>query len=172
MFNKKFFLVAAWYLAGGLVSSLYNKKKPTELREEMKEWKENGQWEMKVLLANFVDIHKNLIYDVEKEIMSDKNKALFQVKKAQLLEIADMYKVEGNRLLEELKQNGKWYLLEASDQLENLYNEKKWELNELKDISPEKVKELKNNLLATFEEMKNKMSEQFTNKEENSQENK
>jgi hypothetical protein len=75
--------------------------------------------------------------------MSDKNKALFLEKKAQLLEIADMYKAEGNRLLEELKLNGKTYLVEASDKLETLYKTKRDELEELKEISPEKALELK-----------------------------
>lgn len=166
MFNKKMFLVAAGYIAWGLVSSLYNKKKPKDLKEELKQGKANGHSEFKILLANFVETHKNLIYDVEKEIMSDKNKALFQEKKAQLLEMADMYKAEGNKLLEELKQNGKTYLVEASDKLEKLYIDKKDELEELKEISPEKIQELKGNLLSVFEEMKLKMKEQFTKKEE------
>ena len=155
------FLLAAGYIAWGLVSSLYGKKKPKDLKTELKEWKENGEWEFKVLLSNFVDTHKNLLQDIEKEIMSDKNKALFLEKKAQLLEIADTYKAEGNRLLEELKYNGKTYLVEASDKLEGLYKEKKAELEELKEISPEKALELKGNLLEAFEEIRNKMKEQF-----------
>jgi hypothetical protein len=36
MFNKKFFLLAAGYIAGGVVSSLYNKKKPKDLKAELK----------------------------------------------------------------------------------------------------------------------------------------
>jgi len=96
--------------------------------------------------------------------MSDKNKALFLEKKAQLLEIADIYKADGNRLLEELKLKGKIYLVEASDKLESLYKEKRDELEQLKEISPEKVLELKGNLLEAFEEIRNKMKEQLKNK--------
>jgi len=171
MFNKKFFLLAAGYIAWGVVSSLYNKKKPKDLKAELKEGKENGESEIKVLLSNFVDTHKNLLSDIESEIMSDKNKAIFLEKKAQLLEIADMYKAEGNRLLEELKHNGKTYLVEASDKLEGLYKEKRAELEELKEISPEKALELKGNLLEAFEEIRNKMKEQFKNKSETKEEN-
>lgn len=167
MFNKKFFLLAAGYIAGWVVSSLYNKKKPKDLKAELKQGKENGEWEFKVLLNNFVDTHKNLLADIEAEIMSDKNKAIFLEKKAQLLEIADMYKAEGNRLLEELKHNGKTYLVEASEKLETLYKEKRAELEDLKEISPEKALELKGNLLEAFEEIRNKMKDQFKNKEEN-----
>lgn len=166
MFNKKFFLLAAGYIAGGVVSSLYSKKKPKDLKAELKESKENWEWEFKILLNNFVDTHKNLLLDIESEIMSSKNKALFLEKKAQLLKIADMYKAEGNRLLEELKVNGKSYLIEASEKLETLYKEKKAELEELKQISPQKAIELKENLMEAFEEMKAKMKEQVKTKEE------
>ena len=76
-----------------------------------------------------------------------------------------MYKAEGNRLLEELKLNGRTYLVEASDKLEQLYREKRTELEELKEISPEKALELKGNLLEAFEEIRNKMKEQFKNKD-------
>lgn len=154
-------LIAAGYIAWGLVSSLYNKKKPKDLKAELKESKENGQSEFKILLANFVDTHKNLILNVEKEILSDENKALFQEKKSQLLWMADVYKLEWNKLLDELKQNGKEYLVEASDKLEQLYVNKKEELDELKNISPERITELKGNLLNIFEEMKENMKKQF-----------
>lgn len=164
MFNKKMFLVAAGYIAWGIVSSLYNKKKPKDLKAELKEWKENWWSEFKILLSNFVDTHKNLIWDIEKEIMSNENKALFQEKKSQLLEMADVYKLEGNKLLAELKQNGKEYLVEASEKLEKLYIEKKDELEELKDVSPSTIEELKWNLFTAFQEMKEKMKNKFNEK--------
>jgi len=165
MFNKKFFLLAAGYIAWGLVSSLYNKKKPIDLKQELKEWKEAGEWEFKVLLANFVDTHKNLLSDIEKEILSDKNKALFNEKKAQLLEIADLYKAEGNRLLAEVQIQGKDYIVEASDKLQKLYEDKKWELELVKQVSPEKMTELKDNLLEAYEEIKTKMQEKCNEKD-------
>lgn len=169
MFNKKMFLLAAGYIAWGLVSSLYNKKKPKDLKQELKDGKENGEGEFKVLLTNFVDTHKNLLTDIEKEILSDKNKALFNEKKSQLLEIADMYKAEGNRLLEEVQLQWKGYLVEASDKLQKLYEDKKGELEQVKQVSPAKITELKNNLLEAYEEIKAKMQEKCNekNKEEN-----
>ena len=159
MFNKKFFLIAAWYVAGSIVGSLYNKKTPGALKKELEDSKQSGQGEVKVLLANFVETHKNVLADLENTIMSEKNKALFQEKKAQLLEIAEGYKIEGLKLLAEVQEKGKSHFVEVSDKLEKLYLEKKDELNELKEISPEKVKELKNNLLATFEELQEKIKE-------------
>ncbi|MCP4522804.1 MAG: hypothetical protein GY828_01145 [Candidatus Gracilibacteria bacterium] len=161
MFNKKFFLVAAGYIAGGIVSSLYNKKKPKELKQELLEKKEAGEGEFKLLLANFVDTHKNLLLDVEKSILSDENKALFNEKKAELLKIADIYKAEGNNLLLELQSKGKDYLVEASDKLEKLYKEKKGELESIKEVSPEKASELKDNLFQAFQDIKEKMIEKF-----------
>lgn len=166
MFNKKFFLLAAGYIAGSVVGSLYNKKDPEVLRKELENSKQSGQWEVKVLLANFVETHKNVLADLENTIMSDKNKALFLEKKAQLLEIADVYKLEGLKLLAEIQEKGKTQLVEVSDKLEKLYLEKKDELNELKEISPEKVKELKDNLLATFEELQEKIKESVTEMQE------
>ena len=159
MFNKKFFLVAAGYIAGNVIGSLYNKKTPSALQKELEESKQSGQGEVKVLLANFVETHKNVLADLENTIMSDKNKALFAEKKEQLLEIAEGYKIEGLKLLLEVQEKGKSHFVEVSDKLEKLYLEKKDELNELKEISPEKVKELKNNLLATFEELQSKIKE-------------
>lgn len=157
MFNKKFFLLAAWYIAGNVVTSLYNKKKPKDLRKEIEEGKQAGKSEISIIMANFVETHKNVLEDLEQTIMSDKNKAFFLEKKAQLLEIAEGYKIEGLKLLAEVQEKGKSHLVEVSDKLEKLYLEKKDELNELKEISPEKVQELKANLLVTFEELKAKM---------------
>ena len=159
MFNKKFFLVAAGYIAGNVIGSLYNKKTPSALQKELEDSKQSGQGEAKVLLANFVETHKNVLADLENTIMSDKNKALFAEKKGQLLEIAEGYKIEGLKLLAEIQDKWASHLVEVSDKLEKLYLDKKDELNQLKEISPEKVKELKNNLLATFEELQSKIKE-------------
>lgn len=157
MSKKNIFLLAAGYVLGGVVASLYNKKKPEDLKKELKDAKASWESDLKVLFDNFVETHKNLLKDLEWEIMSEKNKKLFEEKKAQLLEIAYDYRSKGNELLEELKVKGKEFIVEASAQLEKMYEEKKWELEELKDVSPEKVEDLKKNLLAIFNEIKEKM---------------
>ncbi|QFR39067.1 hypothetical protein A9Q91_02425 [Candidatus Gracilibacteria bacterium 28_42_T64] len=154
MFNKKFFILATGYVMGGLVSSFYNKKKPEQLKTELKKARKNGDGDFQVLLNSFLDTHKNLIQDIEKELLTEKNKELFHSKKEELLNIATVYQTEGNKLIAELKSQGKDFIVEASDTLEKLYNEKKDELDTFKDISPKKVENLKDNLLASFEELK------------------
>lgn len=159
MFNKKFFLIATGYIAGGLVSSLYNKKKSKDLKTELKDGKKNWGWEFKVLLANFLDTHKNFLSDIEKEMLSDKNKALFNAKKSLVLKTVDEYKLEGNKIFEELQVQGKSYFAEASNELKKLYEEKKSELESVEEISPDKISEIKNNLLGVYEEIKTKIQE-------------
>lgn len=157
MSKKNIFLLAAGYVAGGLIASLYNKKKPEDLKKQLSDAKASGDSDIKVLFENFIDTHKNLLKDLEKEIMSDKNKELFNTKKAQLMQLATDYRDRADIIVEELKVKGKEFISEASAELEKAYNEKKVQLDELKEVSPEKAKELKENLLATFKEVKEKI---------------
>ncbi|NVP17473.1 hypothetical protein HUU51_02025 [Candidatus Gracilibacteria bacterium] len=154
MSKKNLFLLAAGYVAGGLIASLYNKKKPEQLKKELNKAKETGEGSFKVLVDNFLETHTNLLDDLKKEVLTPENLAKFESHKEDVLKIIDSYKQKGNELINELKQNGKGYILVIQKKLEDLYNEKLSEIDSLKDLAPEKVNELKNKLFLSFEELK------------------
>jgi hypothetical protein len=43
-------------------------------------------------MDNFVDTHSNMIDDLKKELLSDKNKAIFNEHKEEIIKIIDSYK--------------------------------------------------------------------------------
>ncbi len=157
MSKKNIFLLAAWYFAGWIISSIYSKKTSTTLKKDLKSAKENWTWSFKVLVDNFLDTQTNMIDDVKKEVFSEKNKKLFNEHKEELLEILESYKEKGNILLEELKVKWKDYANTTSEKLEKLYNEKIKEIEELRWVAPEKMDELKSRLFANFKELKAKI---------------
>lgn len=74
MSKKNIFLLAAWYIAGGIVASIYSKKKPEELKTELESAKESGKWSFKVIMDNFVDTHANMIDNLKKNYLVKKIK--------------------------------------------------------------------------------------------------
>ena len=157
MSKKNIFLLAAWYIAGGIIASLYYKKKMEELKKELEKSRSEWEGDFKVMLENFIETHTNLLEDLKAHIMTDKNKALFSEKKNEFLNIVDVYKKQWTELIEELKVKWKDFIVEASDSLEKLYEEKKEEIEALKNVAPEKAQESKNSLKETFEEIKEKV---------------
>ncbi len=141
--SKNIFLLAAWYLAGGIISSLYNKKKPGELKKEIKTSDKDIEKDFKIILDNFIDTHQNLLEDLKTHVATDENKKLFEKKKKELLWVVDSYKKQWIDIADELKVKWKEFLVEASDNLEKLYEEKKEEIENLKEAIPEKANEVK-----------------------------
>ena len=152
MSKKNIFLLAAWYVAGWIISSLYNKKKPGDLKKELKKSKKD--WDFRVMLEDFIDTHANMLDDLKKHVLTKENKKFYNEKKEELLDIVDIYKKQWLELADELRVKWKGFLVEASDGLEKLYNEKKDEIDNLKEVAPEKAKELRNELKEVFEEVK------------------
>lgn len=159
MSKKNIILLAAGYVAGGIVASLFNKKKPTEIKKELKNSKESGEGEFSVFVDNFLETHKNLITTVKKEILTEKNKKFLESKKQDVLDVIESYQAEWESLLRELKGKGKTFLVETSDNLEKLYNEKKSEIEGLSDITPEKISELKDKLKGAYSELKDEITQ-------------
>lgn len=157
MSKKNWFILAAWYIAGGIVSSFYNKKKPADLKKDLEKSRKEWEGDFVVMLNNFIDTHANLLEDLKNHVLTEKNKKIFQEKKEELLTIVDVYKKQWLELTEELKAKGKIFLSEASEKLENLYEEKKEEIEALKEIAPEKAKEIKESLKETYEDIKSKV---------------
>lgn len=147
--NKKLLTLAVWYVIWWLVASVYNKKNPWELEKQIKKTKK-PESKLNVLLDSFIETHKNLLESVKKE-------PLYKDSKKEILKIYDSYKDQAVSLLNELKVNWKAYISKATKKLDDLYQEKKTEIDSLKNIEPEKVKELKDKLLASYEEFKEKM---------------
>ncbi len=164
MSKKNLFLLAAWYVAGWIIASIYNKKKPEQLKKELTKAKESGEGSFKVLVDSFVETHANLLDDLKKEVMSEQNIAKFEAHKEEVFKIIDSYKEKWNSLINELRENGKGYILVISKKLEDLYNEKLLEIESIKDMTPEKIDELKNKLLLSFEELKKEIKK-IKNKE-------
>jgi undecaprenyl pyrophosphate synthase len=133
MSKKNIFLLAAWYVAGGLIASLYGKKKPWELQKDLEKSRKEGEGDFKVVLDNFIDTHANLIEKLKKEVLTDKNKELFNSKKDELLKVVDVYKKQWEELVDELKTKWKGFLVEASDNLEKLYDEKVEQIEQIKE---------------------------------------
>lgn len=154
MSKKNIFLLAAGYLAGGVVAALFNKKSDSDIKKELRASKKSGEGEFSVFVDNFIATHKNLLDTFTKEILSDKNKALLEGKKQDLLSVIESYKNEGSVLLEELKGKWAWFVSQTAENLEKLYEEKKWEISDLKGVAPEKLDELKTKLTQAYGELK------------------
>jgi len=157
MSKKNIFLLAAWYVAGGFIATMYGKKKPGELKKELETSRKEWEGDFKVMMDNFIDTHSSLIEKLKKEVLTDKNKELFKEKKEELLSVVDSYKKQWTELVEELKVQWKEFLTEASDNLEKMYEEKKEEIDGIKDSIPGKVEELADDLKETFDEVKEKI---------------
>jgi len=157
MSKKNVFLVAMWYVAGWIISSFYNKKKPEELKKDLEKSRKEWEGDFKVILNSFITTHQNLLEDLKLHVMSEKNKELFDTKKVEVLKIVDTYKNQWVELANELKTKWKVFISEASDSLEKLYVDKKDEIEALKESAPEKVKEIKQKAKETFKEVKEKI---------------
>ena len=157
MSKKNLFILAAWYVAWWIISSLYNKKKPDQLKKDLEKSREKGEGDFKVMLDNFVATHTNLLEDLKSQVITDKNKEIFNEKKEELLNVVEIYKKQWIELTEELKNKWKDFIVEASDTLDQLYQEKKEEIEQLKEIAPEKAKEIAWELRETLSEVKEKI---------------
>lgn len=154
MSKKNIFLLAAWYVAGGFIATMFSKKKPGELKKELKKSRKEGEWDFKVMFDNFIDTHSTLIGELKKQVLTDKNKELLKEKKEDLFKVVDVYKAEWLKIADELKSKWKEFLVEASDNLEKLYQEKKEEIDQIKDVAPQKAKEIASDLKESFDEVK------------------
>lgn len=153
MSKKNIFLLAAWYIAWGVISSLYSKKKSEDLKKELDK-SDTKEGDFKVMFDNFIDTHQNLLEDLKSNVMTEKNKELLNEKKEELLEVIDLYKVKWEELIDELKFKWKDFIVEASDTLEKVYNEKKEEINQLKEVAPAKAKKIANDIRDAIDEAK------------------
>lgn len=109
MFWRKIFFLAAGYVAGNVVNSLYNTKKKLALKTQKKE-------DMKLMVDSFVDTQKNFISDLEEKYIPKKHKIAFEQKKKEFLDLAKKYSKKGKELLAEIGEDER--VSEGKDKLE------------------------------------------------------
>lgn len=98
MFGKKIFFLAAGYIAGNIVSTLYNSKSKKAQKMQSRE-------DAKMMLDNFLQTQKNLLWDLENKFLSDENKDTFTQKKKEFWELSKKYIEMWEKFLSEISKN-------------------------------------------------------------------
>lgn len=102
MFGRKILFLAAGYVAGNVVSSLYNSKKGKEVQADIKKAKKQGN-ESEVFISHILETQKNLFSDLGKMIPKE-HKKTFESKKQELLDIFTNLKQQGAQVLKDIEQ--------------------------------------------------------------------
>ncbi len=147
-------MLAAGYVAGSVVSSLFSKDKWDKLRKKVESAKSKWEDTKKIILDHFIDTQKSALDSLKWQALSEENVSKFNEKKADLLKVVDDYKKQGEKMLKDLDKNGEDYIAEAQTKLEKLYQEK---TSQIKDIKWEDVQAVGKKLLASFEGFKKKL---------------
>lgn len=158
-FKKRLFWLTTGYVVGGIVVSMFNKKRGITLRKELEEAKEKWEGSFKILFDNLVATHSSMFDTAKEEIMTEENIELFNEKKEEFLKLLNTYKAKGNVILRDLKKKWEWYMDEAKKRIEELYEEWVDNINNMKAIAPRKAQELKRNLKKLLVEIQDEMEE-------------
>ena len=97
-----------------------------------------------------------MFQELDEKYVTEENKAYLAEQWENLKIILNEYRVEGEKLIAEMKEKPEEGLDIITERLQNLYEAKKWQLDELSKDAPEQVKNLKDSLLARYEEFRNK----------------
>lgn len=157
---KKLFFLTAWYIAWSTISSLYSSKKGRELQKDLKKAYEEKKDPTKILMDNFVEMHKNMFNDIKDKASSEEAKEYFKNKKEDVFKIIDKYKKEWEKMLAELKVKWKDYIEVVAEELEKFYDEKKVELDKsLKNfnLEQEDIDTYKEKLASVYKDLKSKL---------------
>ncbi|MCD5374991.1 hypothetical protein LR010_00900 [Candidatus Gracilibacteria bacterium] len=100
MFGRKILFLAAGYVAGNMVASVYSGGKK-------KAKKAQGKEDVKLMVENFLNTQKNFIADVEDKYLSDENKKKLSEKKQDFMKASEKYIAQGEKLLSEVSKNEK-----------------------------------------------------------------
>lgn len=157
MFGKKFLIAAAAYIGGTVVATIFSSKKGEKVRADLEKAKEKWEGTKEILVANFIDTHKNFLEDLKSKVLTDENKEFVYKKIDEAKELVKDYKKQGEKLVDELKEKWEGYVDTAKKDLEELYENKKADLKELQKDAPEKIEKTKEKLIAKFDEVKEKI---------------
>jgi len=158
MFGKKFLIAAAAYVGWTIVATVFSSKKGEKVRADLEKAKEKGEGTKEILIANFIDTHKNFLEDLKSKVLTEENKEFVYKKIDEAKELVKEYKKEGEKMVDELKVKGEGYIDTAKKDLEELYENKKSDLEELQKTAPEKMEKAKEKLIAKFDEVKDKVT--------------
>ena len=158
MFGKKILIAAAAYIGGTIVATVFSSKKGEKVRADLEKAKEKWEGTKEILIANFIDTHKNFLEDLKSRVLTEENKDFVYKKIDEAKELVKEYKKEGEKKIEELKEKGEEYIDSAKADLEELYENKKADLEELQKSAPEKIEKTKEKLIAKFDEVKDRIT--------------
>ena len=153
----KLITVVGWYVAGSMIASSLDPKK----KKKMALAEKAGTDKLSFLFNDFVESHKILAKSAKEEIMSDKNKKLFEKKKKELTKLAKSYKKEAEKVIENLKEQAIDKAKEGQEKIESIYEEQKEKIEEIKEMAPKKATELKKTLLSWAKDIKDEISKKM-----------
>lgn len=105
MLGRKILFLAAGYVAGNVVSSLYTQKKWKDFQTDIK--KAKTKWnETEVFVKGFVSTQKSLLSDLE-SLVPKQHKKLFEAKKKEAFKAWSTIKKEGVSLIKKIEQESK-----------------------------------------------------------------
>lgn len=151
----KLLLLGLWYVIGNVINSTYWWNKNSAFRKKLKEAQINGEDTKVMIFQHFTETHKNLFKELDERYLTSENKAYFAEQKEKFKIILKEYKSEWEKMLSEMKDNPEESFEIMAEKLQNLYEVKKWQLDEMSDEAPEKVKSLKDSLIARYQDFKN-----------------
>ncbi len=126
MIGRKVLFLAAGYVAGNVVSSLYTRKKWKDFQKDIEKAKKEGT-EAEVFVKGFLDTQKNFLMDIESMIPAEKKK-LFEEKKQEVANFWNKMKEDGTKILTQVvKRDGPKILVQEKkkDEKKLLAQEKK-----------------------------------------------
>lgn len=91
--------LAAWYVAGNVVASMYGSSKKRKKKSA------GSKEEVKLIVEGFLDTHKNFISDVEKKYIPKDKREVFEEKKNAFLTAAQKYMKKGEEMIQDIKEN-------------------------------------------------------------------
>ncbi len=152
----KLLLLGLGYVLWNVVSSVYGWDKNSEFRKKLAEAREEGLDTKMMVFNHLSETHKEMFHELDEKYITEESKAYLAEQWENLKIIINEYKVEGEKLIAEMKEKPEEGLDIISERLQNLYEAKKWQLDEISKEAPEQVKNLKDSLLARYEEFRNK----------------
>jgi len=153
----KLLLLGVWYVVWNVINSTYGGSKNSAFRKKLKEAQLAGEDTKIMILDHFTETHKNLLKELDAKYLTEENKAYLAEQKDNLKQIAKEYKVEGEKMLIEMKDNPEESFDIMAEKLQNLYDVKKGQIEHITDEAPEKAKTFKEGLLARYESFKDDM---------------
>ncbi len=106
-----------------MVTSLYNKKNASDLKQSLNTSELVSKKNFRILFDSFIETHKNFLHEIEVQLASQENKEKFEAKKTDILHLVETYKTDAKNMLIQLKAKGEEFASQASKKVEQLSHE-------------------------------------------------